>query len=76
MKYCQISRWHLNMAGTTNLLIYASQTKMFSILTPNLFVEFIAGPQSVLDGVLVVRGMEVENIHAISLQPLKGGFQL
>ncbi|KAG7244761.1 hypothetical protein INR49_029780 [Caranx melampygus] len=34
------------------------------------------GPQGILDGVLVVRGMEVEEVHTIGLQPLKGGFQL
>lgn len=44
--------------------------------SPNLFVEFIAGPQGILDGVLVVRGMEVEEVHTIGLQPLKGCFQL
>lgn len=49
---------------------------MYGVLTLNLFVEFIAGPKSVLDGVLVVRSMEVEKVHTISLQPLKGGFQL
>lgn len=39
-------------------------------------MEFIAGPKGILDGVFVVRGMKVEKIHAISPQPLKGGFQL
>lgn len=42
----------------------------------NLFVELVAGPQSVLDGVLVVGGVEVEQVHAVGPQPLKGGFQL
>lgn len=41
-----------------------------------LFVEFVAGPEGILDGVLVVRGMEVEKIHTIGPQPLKGGLQL
>lgn len=42
----------------------------------NLFVEVIAGPESILDGVLVIRGMEVEKVHTVCPQPLKGGFQL
>lgn len=41
-----------------------------------LFVEFITGPKGILDGILVVRGVEVEKVHAIGPQPLKGGFQL
>lgn len=45
-------------------------------LTLNLFVQLIAGPESILDGVLVVRSMEVEKVHTVSLQALKGGLQL
>lgn len=39
-------------------------------------MELVAGPQSVLDGVLVVRSMEVEKVDTIGLQPLQGSFQL
>lgn len=39
-------------------------------------MELVAGPQSILDGVLVVRSMEVEKVDTIGLQPLQGGFQL
>lgn len=42
----------------------------------NLFVEVIAGSESILDRVLVVRGMEIEKVHTVCPQPLKGGFQL
>lgn len=41
-----------------------------------LFVEVVAGPESILDGVLVVGGVEVEKVHTVGPQPLKGGFQL
>lgn len=37
----------------------------------NLFVEVIAGSESILDRVLVVRGMEVEKVHTVCPQPLK-----
>lgn len=41
-----------------------------------LFVEFIAGPECVHNRVLVVRRMEVKQVHTVSLQPLQGGLQL
>lgn len=41
-----------------------------------LFVEVIAGFKCILDGVLVVGGMEVEKFHAICPQPLERYFQL
>lgn len=41
-----------------------------------LFVELVAGPQSILDGILVVRGVEVEKVDTIGPQPLQGGVQL
>lgn len=50
--------------------------KKGAIWSPYLFVEFIAGPKRILDGVLVVRCMEVEKVYTISLQPLKRCFQL
>lgn len=39
-------------------------------------MELINSPECVLDGVLVVRCMEVEKVNTVSLQPLQGGFQL
>lgn len=39
-------------------------------------MQLVAGPQSVLDGVLMVGGVEVEEVHATGAQPLQGGFQL
>ncbi len=39
-----------------------------------LFVEFIAGSKCILNGVLVVRAVEIEKVHTVRLQPLKGGF--
>lgn len=39
-------------------------------------MELVAGPQSVLNGVLVVRSMEVEEVYTIGLESLQGGFQL
>ena len=41
-----------------------------------LFVELIAGPKSILDGVLVVRRVEIEKVYTVGPKPLKGGFQL
>lgn len=41
-----------------------------------LLVQLIAGSQRVLDGVLVVRSMQVEDIDALSAQPLERGLQL
>jgi len=40
------------------------------MLSAHLFVELIASHQSILDGVLVIGGMEVEEVYAVSLQPL------
>ena len=39
-------------------------------------MELITGPQGVLDGVLVVRGMEVEEVNRVALQSLQGDVQL
>lgn len=50
--------------------------KYLSSVVSYLFVELVAGPQSILDGILMVRSMEVEKVDTIGLQPLQGGFQL
>lgn len=49
---------------------------MFEFVVFYLFVELVAGPQSVLDGVLVVGRMEVEEVDTICVKPLQGGLQL
>ena len=41
-----------------------------------LFVQLIAGTQRLLHRGPVVRGMEVEKLHARPLQPLQGRLQL
>lgn len=41
-----------------------------------LFVKLVAGPQSILDGVLVVGCMQVEKVDTVGLKPLQGGLQL
>lgn len=38
-----------------------------------LFVEFLAGLQCVLDGVLMVWSVEVEEFHRLSMQSLQAG---
>ena len=39
-------------------------------------MELVTGSQCILDGVLVVRGMEVEEVHAVCFESLQGGFKL
>lgn len=39
-------------------------------------MQLAAGQQRVLDGGLVVWGVQVEQVHAVGLQPLEGGLQL
>lgn len=42
----------------------------------DLLVQLIASAQRVFHWVVVVRGVQVEDIHALGAQPLQGGVQL
>ena len=41
-----------------------------------LLVELVTGSQCILDGILVVWGVEVEEVHAVCVESLQGGVQL